>query len=183
MVHSGTALLNPHKVFEKIKLGERMRVADFGCGSTGHFVFPSAQIVGEKGVVYAIDILKSVLDGIRSMVKSEGYDNVQTVWSDIELVGKTAIPANSLDACFFVNVLFQLKDHHSAIREATRLLKKNGFLVIIDWTKKLGPLGPAEDKMITSQSVEEIAKENGLNLFDKAAMNDYHYLLIFKKLV
>ena len=181
MAHSGTALLDPYKVFEKIKLVSGMKVADFGCGSTGHFVFPSAKVIGEKGVVYAVDILKDVLTGISSFVKSEGYDNVHTIWSDIELPGKTAIPASSLDACFFVNVLFQLKDRQSAIAESTRLLKKNGFLVIIDWSKKLGPLGPDENEVASSADVQEMASQAGLDLFEETTMNDYHYLLIFKK--
>jgi len=181
MVHSGTALLDPYKVFEKIKLTSGMKVADFGCGRTGHFVFPSAKIIGEKGVVYAVDILKDVLIGINSFVKSEGYDNVHTIWSNIELLGKTAIPANSLDACFFVNVLFQLKDRQSAVAESARLLKKNGFLVIIDWSKKLGPLGPDEQEVVSPTSVQTMAKQVDLNLFEETTMNDYHYLLIFKK--
>ena len=144
MSHSGTALIDPYKIFEKISLAEGQRVADLGCGRTGHFVFPAVKIVGDKGVVYAVDIIKNVLDSIKSMARSEGYDSVQTVWSDIELPGKTPIPAGSLDACFYVNVLFQLKNKVGAIKEAVRLLKKGGYLVVVDWAKKLGMLGPAE---------------------------------------
>lgn len=182
MVHSGTALIDPYKVFEKIKLSSGMRVADFGCGRTGHFVFPSAQIVGETGVVYAIDIIKNILESIKSLAKSEGYDNVQTVWSDIELAGRVPIPERSLDACFFVNVLFQLKNRQVAIEEATRLLKQNGFLVIIEWAKKLGPLGPDPDRVVAMSDLLVMAKQTGLGLVEQDKMNDYHYLLILQKI-
>lgn len=183
MVHSGTALVDPYKVFAKIKLSPGMRVADFGCGRTGHFVFPSARIVGETGVVYAIDIIKNILESIKSLAKSEGYDNVRTVWSNIELAGGVSIPERSLDACFFVNVLFQLKDRQAAIKEAARLLKQNGFLVIIDWVKKLGPLGPEPEHMITEEDLINMAKQAGLDVVERDKMNDYHYLLILRKIV
>ena len=102
MIHSGTALVDPKMILDKIKLTHGMRVADFGCGRTGHLVFPSAQIVGEDGVVYAVDIVKNILQSISSMAKDQGYENIKTIWSDIEKYEKTPIPDNSLDAIFFV---------------------------------------------------------------------------------
>jgi len=181
MSHSGTALIDPYKIFEKIKLSSGMRVADFGCGRTGHFVFPSAQIVGEKGIVYAIDIMKNILESIRSMARSEGYDNVQTIWSDVELVGRTPIPEKSLDVCFFVNILFQMGDKESVIKEASRLLKKGGYLVVIDWRKKLGPLGPDFGKVTTADQIIDLANQVDLTLIENSVINDYHYLLILRK--
>src|SRR3990167_10080103 len=106
MTHAGSALLDPHAVFEKISLASGMRVADLGCGRTGHFVFPASRVVGDTGIVYAVEIVKNILESIQSRVRSEGYHNVQTVWSNIELAGKTPVPAGSLQACFLVNVLF-----------------------------------------------------------------------------
>ena len=70
MSHSGTALIDPYKIFEKISLGHGMRVADLGCGRTGHFIFPTARVVGESGVVYAVDIMKDILESIKSRVRT-----------------------------------------------------------------------------------------------------------------
>ena len=64
-------------------------MADMGCGRTGHFVFPAARTVGNKGIVYAVDILKDVLQSLGSWIRSEGLENVQTIWSDIEKFKKT----------------------------------------------------------------------------------------------
>ncbi len=182
MSHSGTALIDPDKIFEKISLSEGKRVADLGCGRTGHFVFPAVKIVGDKGIVYAVDVVKNILDSIKSMARSEGYDNVQTVWSDIEMPGKTPIPENSLDAAFYVNVLFQLKNKVGAIKEAARMLKPGGYLVVVDWAKKLGTLGPAEQSMLSPEEAMRLAAQENLKFVDKVDAGEYHYSLIFEKI-
>ncbi len=182
MQSTGTALIDPKLIFAKIKLTTGMRVADFGCGRTGHLVFPSAQIVGEEGIVYAVDIVKNILQSIQSMSRDEGYNNIKTVWSDIELYGKTPIMGKSLNAVYFINVLCQLKNRQNAIKEAVRLLQKNGFLVIIDWVKKLSSLGPAPDKMISPEEITRWSGDLGARKFFQDQINDYNYCVIYRVL-
>jgi ubiquinone/menaquinone biosynthesis C-methylase UbiE len=181
MATAGTNLLDPHKIYAKVGLSRGMRVADFGCGRTGHFIFSAARVVGETGVVYAVDVVKEVLEHIKSRIRSEGYDNVQTIWSNIEAVGKTAIPEKSLDGCFVVNILFLAKDQAAVLKEALRLLKKGGFLVVIDWVKKIGPCGPAPDMIVTSEQVTELGTRLGLQLEDTFASSEYNFCVIFRK--
>ena len=181
MSHSGTALINPEPVFEKITLRAGMRVADLGCGRTGHFVFPAAKVVGERGVVYAVEIVKNILESIKSRVRSEGYGNVQPVWADIERFSKVPIPENSLDSCFMVNVLFMLKDKLTALKEAVRLLKSGGTIVVVDWARRLGPLGPLPQQMVSPESIERLADGLGLKMLAQVTPGEYHYGLIFQK--
>jgi len=178
---SGTALLNPHKVFAKVGLAKGMRIADLGCGRTGHFVFSAARAIGDTGMIYAVDVVKEVLEGIQSRIRSEGYDNVQTIWSDIEAVGKTAIPQGSLDGCFIINVFFLVKDKKKVIQEAVRLLKKGGFLVIIDWKQNLGLCGPIPEQMVTPEYLINITQTYPLKLIDQSLDTKYHYCLILRK--
>ncbi|MFA6423729.1 MAG: methyltransferase domain-containing protein [Candidatus Magasanikbacteria bacterium] len=182
MSHAGRALIDPFSIFTKIGLEKGMKVADMGCGRTGHFVFPAARIVGDTGVVYAVDILKEVLENITSWVKSRGLDNVQVIWSDIEVPNKTPIPAKSLDRCFFMNVLFGIKNKQATLSEATRLVKDDGQVVIVDWSKRLGTLGPSDEAMIDPKKLTELAGQCGLKLDKEILVSDYHYCLIFKKI-
>lgn len=178
---SGAALIDPHKVFERIALASGMRVADFGCGRTGHFVFPASRVVGEKGIVYAVEIVKNILESIKSRAKSEGYLNVLPVWSNIELVGQTPIPADSLDVCFLVNVLYMVGDKLATFQEAARLVRKDGFVTVVEWTKKLGTLGPAEELMVKPDTIINLAEQAGLASKENFSAGDYHYCLIFNK--
>lgn len=181
MTSGGISLIDPHKIFSAIGLAAGMRVADLGCGRTGHFVFLAARAVGETGVVYAVDIMKDVLENIKSRIRSENYANVQPVWSDIEKAGGTPVPEKSLDACFMVNVMFQLKSRAAAIKEAGRLLKDGGFLVIVDWAKKIGPLGPEPEVMLSPEIASRLAAEAGLAEVKNFPAGDYHFCSIFKK--
>lgn len=182
MTHAGTALIDPHKIFSRVGLVKGMRVADFGCGRTGHFVFVAARTVGETGVVYAIDIMKEILESIKSRVRTEGFDNVQTIWSDIESVGKAPIPDNTLDVCFFVNVMSQLKNRELALREASRLLKIGGKIVVVDWLKKIGPLGPEEDVILNLEKVKLLGESCGLTWVESEPAGDYHFYSILEKI-
>jgi len=181
MAHSGTALLDPQVIFDAIGLADGMRVADFGCGRTGHFIFLASREVGEKGVVYAMDILKDILESISGRAKSEGYHNIQTVWTDIEKFEATPIPAGTLDVGFFVNSLYMIKDRIGALKEASRLLRDGGFLVVVDWTKKLGPLGPAPDEMLDQKLFISEAAKVGFELREELHCGDHHFCLILKK--
>jgi ubiquinone/menaquinone biosynthesis C-methylase UbiE len=181
MTHSGTALIDPSKIFAKIQINAGARVADFGCGRTGHVVYLLSPLVGEKGVVYAVDIMKDVLESIKSQALSAGFSNIQTVWSDVESPGAAAIPDESLDAGFFMNVFFMLKNHSQALNEAARLIKPGGYLAVVDWVKKIGPLGPQEIQMINQDEFVKLAVKAGFEPFDKVAVGEYHFCRIFKK--
>ncbi len=182
MSHAGRALIDPFSIFAKIGLVKGMKVADMGCGRTGHFVFPAARIVGDTGIVYAVDILKEVLETINSWVKTHALSNIQIVWSDIEVPNKTPIPPKSLDMCFFMNVLYGIKNKQATLTEAARLLKDDGQMVVMDWSKKLGTLGPTDDAMVAPNKLAEVATQCGLKLIQTILVTDYHYCLIFKKI-
>ena len=181
ITHSGRALVDPYIVFDKVGLAKGMRVADLGCGRVGHFVFPAARIVGETGIIYAVDILEEVLKNIASNIRSYGLDNIEPVWANIEKYGQVPVPMNTIDVVFITNVMFQLKDKIAAIKEAGRLLTDGGKLVIIDWQKKLSTLGPLPDQMLTVDAVVAMAKQVGLVPEEKFALGNYHFCLAFKK--
>lgn len=179
--HAGKALLDPYKIIEGIGVKEGARVADMGCGRTGHFIFSMSKVVGDTGMVYAVDIVKDILESIKSRIRSEGYDNVRAVWSDIEQAGRAPIPSHSLDVCLFVNVMFLIKNKKGALQEAKRLLKPSGRLVIIDWQKNLGPLGPTPELMVPPAQMIGTAAAEGWKLVENFPAGSYHYCLIFQQ--
>ncbi|HRY36505.1 MAG TPA: methyltransferase domain-containing protein [Candidatus Magasanikbacteria bacterium] len=176
------SLLDPEIIYKKIDLKEGMKVAEFGCGRTGNFTFTASRKVGDKGLVYAMDILKDVLESIKNRSKFEGYHNILTVWTDLEKVGGAGVPEGSIDAGFFVNVFFQLKNKANAFAEAARLLKKDAMLTVIDWANKVeGKLGPEDKQMVNPEELMVLGKQNGFVLQEKFPAGEYHFCLIFKK--
>lgn len=182
MLNEDGSLINPGIIYKKINLSDGMKVAEFGCGRTGHFTFSASKEVGERGVVYAMDILKDVLENIKNRSQFEGHHNVITIWTDIEKIGAAGIPENSLDVGFFVNIFFQLNNKADAFSEAARLIKNGGSLVVVDWAKKVNDsLGPEKDKMVDPEALSKVAQEKGFILQENFPAGDYHFCLIFKK--
>ncbi len=57
------------------------------------------------------------------MPKTQGLDNIRTVWTDLEIKGATKIQESSLDLAILNNVLFQSTNMPEMIKESIRLIK------------------------------------------------------------
>jgi ubiquinone/menaquinone biosynthesis C-methylase UbiE len=158
-----------------------MHVADLGCGRSGHIVFAAARRVGVNGMVYAIDVVPEVLEHLSGRIRSLGHDNVQTIWSDIEMVGKTAVPEASLDRCFIHNVMSSVNAHQRVLEEVARLLRPNGRVVIVDWARPLGPNAAIPSRLIPSETVAGHAERIGFSVDEVFSLGGYHYGLVLSK--
>src|SRR5688572_25312489 len=105
-IPTGKELIDPFKILEDAGIRSDMKIADFGCGTLGHYVFAASKLVGNGGKVYAIDILKSVLGGVESMIKMENVTNVELVWGDLERLGGVKLPDGLLDIGLLINNLY-----------------------------------------------------------------------------
>jgi ubiquinone/menaquinone biosynthesis C-methylase UbiE len=179
MHHSGNDLINPFRVLERAGIGEGMRVADLGCGALGHFVFPAAQLVGTSGMVYAVDIQKVALQSIGRIAQRENYLNVETVWSDIDVINATRIDPHSLDLTIIANNLFLSTNRGGLIEEAVRLTKPGGRLLVIEWEDRCTTLGPPMDHRIGSEAAKIYFDRPDLRLVDQFEAGDCHYALVY----
>lgn len=180
-ITGGNKLIDPIAVLQKAGLKEKMQVADLGCGAVGHYVFPAARLVGKDGRVFAVDILKSVLENIEKRAHLENLENIITVWSDLERFGAAKIESSSLDAGMLMNTLFQTKDRTMVLKEAVRLLKVGGKLMVVDWLLTGAPFGPPIEGRVDPFWVESEADKLGLRLQTRFSPGQYHYGLIFEK--
>ncbi len=174
-IPSGSEVLDIKKLINKMQISAGMAVADLGCGTQGHFVFPAARAVGPEGKVYAVDILKSALAGVESRRKLDGATNVESVWSDLEIYGATAIPEASLDVTMVINNL----PKEPMLKEAARLTKKGGKLVVVDWKNQATPFGPPTKDRVQPSVVKDIMGRLRFLLKEEFEAGPYHYGLIF----
>ena len=179
-IQNGNELINID-VFKLADLQEGMVVGDLGCGNLGFFTLTAAKLVGKKGMVYAVDILKPALAVVEARAKTEGLDNVRMIWSNLEVVGATKIPPSSLDVAFIHNVLFQSDRNDLILKESYRLLKSGSKLIVIDWLKTGAPFGPPVGDRIDSATIKKFALGAKLALTDEFVAGPYHFGLIFTK--
>lgn len=180
-ISGGNALLDPYYILEEIGLGADMRIADFGCGAAGHFVIPAGKIIGKKGTIFAVDLLKTVLSAVKSRARFEGVENLEAVWSNLEIYGATRIKEASLDFVLLANTIFQIKKNEEVFKEAIRLVKNNGKVAVVEWKLIASPLGPPAEKRLSKDFVRGLAKKYGLEEIKDFKAGPYHYGLVFKK--
>lgn len=181
MYHSGNQLIDPKQLFEKVQLRAGMHIADFGCGRTGNVILPASKEVGLHGIIYAVDIMKDVLDGVIKRAHMHNLSNIHTVWSDVEQIGKTAIPEKSLDLVFFINSMFHMKNKDAALQEASRLLKNKARIMIVDWIENNLPIGPKKDQLVNFMEIIHWAGQNGFAIQEQFEAGQYHHGVILYK--
>lgn len=178
-VRSGTELINPFKLLERVGIRGGQRVADLGCGSLGHFVFPAAQLVGGAGIVYAVDIQQSVLDRIVKLAKDQQFWNVYPVWADIDVYGSTRIDPASLDLTLLVNNLFLSQNRPALVREMARLTRPGGRVLIVEWKTSASPIGPPTDKRLGIAETKSILNSPLFSFSEEIEAGPYHYGLVY----
>jgi ubiquinone/menaquinone biosynthesis C-methylase UbiE len=158
-----------------------MNYADLGAGRLGHFVLPAAQMIGPSGIVYAVDILKDVLQSIESRAQMEQMYHIKTVWGDLERPGGVKIPEGTLDLVSFVNVGHLLKRSPTPIAEAKRLLHPGGRALVVDWNPYAGSLVVAREDRLAQEEIKPQFLSNGFRLLDEFEAGPQHWGLLFKR--
>lgn len=171
------SFLNPEEVLDKLNLKSDLVAAEFGCGSGG-FTIPLAKRL-EDGLVYGIDIQQAPLSALKSRANLEKVLNIRFIRSDLEKPRGSTLSPLSLDWAFIPNVLFQVKDKDAILKEALRVLKANGKLIVIDWLPEASQ-GPLEGR-VPPDEVKKIAKDQGFKLKREFPAGKYHYCLVFEK--
>lgn len=174
------SFFSPEKVTMELGLSEGMIVADFGSGA-GHFIVPLSHKVGEDGKIFAIDIQESALDNARAKAKSTGLENIETIRADLEVLGGTGIPDNTLDMVLISNTLFQSNKKSEIIREAMRVLKAQGALAIIEWKKGGGGFGPPDELRTDESGMKSLATNEGFVFERDIDAGQFHFGIIFRK--
>lgn len=172
-------LIDTDLIINKLKISEGMRVADLGCGLHGHFIFPIAQLVGNSGAVYAVDILKVVLDNIQKQARVKNIKNIKTIWTNLETFGAAKIESNTIDIVLLINTLYQSGKRSEIIREATRLLKTDGKLFVADW--KDVSCGPPKECKVDLNLLKSTIKTAGFRSKEEFDLGPYHFGMIYIK--
>ncbi len=142
--------------------------ADVGCGP-GFFTLPAAELVGEKGKVYAIDTQQEMLDSLK---KRNPPRCVQIVRSEEE---KIPVKDAVADLALMAYVLHEVADQTIFLKEVRRILKEGGRLLVIDWKKLKEEKGPPIEERLTEEEACGFLKKAGFLNVSAASLNQSHY--------
>lgn len=167
-------------IVSQFELAPGMKIADLGSGS-GYFTIEIAEAIGERGLVTAIDVLESALETVKTRAASVGVKNIHLVRANLEVLGSTFLSDNSQDFVLIKNVLFQNDEKMMVIREAKRISMFGKKLVIIDWEKGTGGLGPPDEYRSSKESIFNLAAREGLVYEKDITIDIYHFGMMFRK--
>jgi ubiquinone/menaquinone biosynthesis C-methylase UbiE len=177
-----TTLFDIAAILRKVGIEEKQQIAELGCGNFGFFVWPLARLVGRQGKVYAVDILKSTLAEISREAKKANLPQIAPVWSNLEIFKATKIETSSLDGALLINILHQSDRKVEILREAVRLLKRGGKLLIVEWKNTDLPFGPEPERRVRLEALKAAVPKIGLQIKEEFEAGPYHYGLILIKL-
>ncbi len=146
--------LPPEDVLRALALHCGDTIADVGAG-TGYFSLPLAQAVGPKGNVYAVDAQAGMLSLLRQKLDQAKFTNVELIHAEAD---QTGLPASNCDLFFLSNIWHEIEDRAAVLREAMRVLKKNGRIAILDWRPDVDPEHgpPLAHRVDSSRAIESM---------------------------
>jgi ubiquinone/menaquinone biosynthesis C-methylase UbiE len=120
-------LVPRRKVLEEVDIKSGFHILDYGCGP-GSYSLAAAELVGESGKVYALDIHPLAIRVVRDKASRMGLINVETIHSDSD----AGLPAESLDVVLLYDTFHGLSRPDEVLAELHRVLKLGGVLSFND---------------------------------------------------
>lgn len=168
---------DPTKNLKMLGLRETDIVADLGAG-TGFYTIALSSLV-PRGKVYAIEVVKDFLETIRNKAKEKKLNNIETLVGNIEKSGGTKLGDSVVDAVVASNVLFEVEDKDSFVKEINRILKHKGKLLLIDWSPDSLLINTGIT--VPKEQARAMFKNKGFVLDREIDAGSHHYGMIFIK--
>jgi ubiquinone/menaquinone biosynthesis C-methylase UbiE len=173
------SFIRPDELWRSLDLRAQQSVVHLGCGA-GFYLIPAAKIVGKDGVAVGIDIRQDMLDEVMNRAAREDVqDIIKTIRVDLEeksLVRKTLENAIA-DWVLVANILHQTKPQ-PILKEAARLIKEKGRVIVVEWDTVATPLGPPPQKRVAKQDILALLPPLQLTVEKEFKPSPYHYGLL-----
>ena len=175
---------DPKKIVQQLDIFPGQHVADLGCGSGAYTIALAEKMKGShKSRVFAVDVQKNLLVRIDAEARLKKIDSVHIIWGNIEEEKGTHLRDDSLNLVLVANTLFQVENKEGLLKEAYRILKPEGRLVVIDWSESFGNIGPRSEYVINEKTTRLLCETHGF-VIDSLSLKagEHHYGFIMRKI-
>jgi predicted methyltransferase len=169
----------PDRVMSDLGLKPGTKVADIGCGE-GYFTLRLAKSVGERGLVFAVDVDTRPLEVLKKQVEQGHLTNVVVVVSEPT---DTKLQPECVDVLLVCDVLHEVPEAQrlSLLKSAVRALRPGGFLYLIEYRKSRDVRFDPYEKLIPRDDLVKICTDAGLLLDAEFPYLKYQVFLRFQK--
>ena len=167
----------PELAIEALKLQPGDVVADIGAG-TGYFSWRMAKKVGEKGLVYGVEIQEEMIDLMNKKMAQRKVSNVKPLLGTIT---DPKLPAASVDLVIMVDVYHEFDHPYEMMENICKGLKTGGRVAFVEFRGE-DPKVPI--KLLHKMTEAQVRKEmepHPLVFVETIATLPRQHLIIFKK--
>ena len=167
----------PDLAIPALKLKGGDAVADIGAG-TGYYTRRLAKAVGEKGVVYAVEIQQEMLDLLTNKMVTLKINNVKPVLGTIT---DPKLPSASVDLALLVDVYHEFDHPYEMISALCAALRPGGRIALVEFRAE-DPKVPI--KAVHKMTEAQVKKEMGVHPLECVETNEslpWQHIIIFRK--
>lgn len=164
----------PEEALRTAGLMEGDIFADIGSGP-GFFSLPASRIVGDYGIVFAIDTQEEMLLYIRDHNPPQNIVLLKSEENSIPLADQEA------DFALLAYMLHEAEDKVFFLEEVKRILREGGILFVIDWVKQEEEKGPPVHERLTQDESISLLRQAGFRDFKTSRLNPSHYAITAKR--
>jgi ubiquinone/menaquinone biosynthesis C-methylase UbiE len=170
-------ILPPEETLIKAGLKINDIFIDIGCG-IGYFSIPASMIIGSEGKVFALDTSKEMLEELERRIVEKEVKNITPILSESY---KFPLESNVGTFALISNVLHEVEDKISFLKETNRALLEEGTLCIIEWQKKETERGPPLEDRLSESEIKDLLEKTNFKLINSFPIGEFFSAYISKK--
>ena len=173
-------LINSDILMDVLPVEAGSVLLDLACGKGMYSMFLS-EIVGETGLIYAVDLWEEGLQILGKKIEEKKTTNILPLHNDV--TEAIEIDDDSVDICLMATVLHDFEEMHKSgavLQQVRTVLKPGGCLAVIEFKKIEGPPGPPIKIRLSEEETEKMVVGYGFKKIKTVDIGHYNYLMIFQ---
>ena len=167
---------DPDAILDELGIRDLSRnIVDVGCGY-GTFSIPAAR--KNKGIIYALDIEKEMIQAVQKKANEAGLKNIIAIHKDFMMAG-SGLSDNSCEYVMLFNIL-HAENPLKILAEAKRILTPGGRAGVVHWNyDPTTPRSPSLDIRPRPEQCQEWIKATGFELIQPyLSFPPFHYEIL-----
>ncbi|WP_419656211.1 UbiE3: ubiquinone/menaquinone biosynthesis methyltransferase [Desulfosarcina variabilis str. Montpellier] len=178
---SSFELINSKTLADALPVQTGSVVLDLACGKGSYSLFMS-EIVGDVGLVYAVDLHKEALQILINEIVEKNISNILPLLNNA--AKNIEIDDYSVDVCLMSTVLHDFEEMNrsdAVLKQVKTVLKPGGYLAVIEFKKIDGPPGPPLKIRLSEDETEKLVIGYGFKKYRTLDIGEYNYLMLFRE--